>query len=76
MAYTAEDLAAVDRAIVALQTGERVTEIRFADRLVKYQEIDAKQLKALRDEIARQLGPKRVPLGGRTWACAQGGKGL
>lgn len=76
MAYTAQDLAAVDAAIVALTTGERVTEIRFTDRLVKYQEVTADELRKLRADIVRQLGPQRVPLSGRTWACTQGGKGL
>lgn len=76
MAYTPQDLAAIDSAIVALLAGERVTEIRFTDRLVKYQEVTANELRTLRGEIARQLGPQRVPLSGRTWACAQAGKGL
>ncbi|KXA71067.1 hypothetical protein [Bordetella hinzii] len=76
MAYTAQDLAAIDSAIVALTLGERVTEIRFTDRLVKYQEVTADELRKLRAEIVRQLGPQRVPLSGRTWACTQGGKGL
>ncbi|WP_322999971.1 hypothetical protein [Castellaniella sp.] len=76
MAYTPQDLAAIDSAIVALLAGERVTEIRFTDRLVKYQEVTANELRTLRGEIARQLGPQRVPLSGRTWACAQVGKGL
>jgi len=76
MAYTAQDLAAIDRAIVALTTGERVTEIRFADRTVKYQNATANELRALRADIARQLGPQRVPLSGRTWNAVESGKGL
>ena len=76
MAYTPQDLAAIDSAIVALLAGERVTEIRFTDRLVKYQEVTANELRTLRGEIVRQLGPQRVPLAGRTWACAHVGKGL
>lgn len=76
MAYTTQDLAAIDSAIVALLSGERVTEIRFTDRLVKYQEVTANELRTLRGEIVRQLGPQRVPLSGRTWATAQTGKGL
>lgn len=76
MAYTAQDLSAVDAAIVTLTTGGRVTEIRFSDRLVKYQEVNVGELRKLRADIARQLGPKRVPLSGRTWACTQHGKDL
>lgn len=76
MAYTAQDLAAVDTAIVTLTTGGRVTEIRFTDRLVKYQDITVSDLRKLRSDIARQLGPQRVPFSGRTWSCTQHGKDL
>jgi len=76
MAHTAQDLAAIDAAIVALGTGERVTEIRFTDRLVKYQDISLNELRKLRADVARQLAPQRVPFSGRSWQCVQGGKGL
>jgi len=76
MAYTAADLASIDAAILALTTGERVTEIRFTDRLVKYQDINVADLRKLRADVARQLGSQRVPFSGRTWLCAQRGKSL
>jgi len=76
MAYTAADLASIDAAIVALTTGERVTEIRFTDRLVKYQDVSVADLRKLRADVAAQLAPRRVPFSGRTWLCAQRGKSL
>lgn len=76
MAYTTEDLAAVDRALVALASGERVSQVRLSDRLVQYQEVDAGKLTDLRAAIVRELGTVRVPLAGRTWKVAQSGKGL
>lgn len=76
MAYTADDLATVDRALVALASGERVTQVRLSDRLVQYAEIDAGKLTDLRAAIVRELSPVRVPLHGRTWRVAQTGKGL
>jgi len=76
MAYTAADLASIDAAIVALITGERVTEIRFTDRLVRYQDVSVADLRKLRADVAAQLAPRRVPFSGRTWLCAQQGKSL
>jgi len=76
MAYTAQDLAAIDAAIVALSTGERVTETRFADRLIKYQDISLADLRKLRSDVAQQLRPQRAPFSGRTWLCTQAGKSL
>lgn len=76
MAFSAADLTAIDQAIVKLMAGERVTEIRFTDRLVKYQEVTVAELRALRGQIAGQLGPQRVPFAGRTWNAVEGGKGL
>ncbi|WP_269497249.1 gpW family head-tail joining protein [Castellaniella sp. S9] len=76
MSYTQADLTAIDAAIVALLSGERVTEIRFADRWVKYHDVSVNDLRALRDEIARKLGTQYAPLHGRTWYAVQGTKGL
>ncbi|RVT97905.1 hypothetical protein EOD42_08935 [Rhodovarius crocodyli] len=53
MAFTSADLDAVDRAIMALVSGERVTEVRFADgRMVKYADADLGRLQTLRSAIA------------------------
>lgn len=76
MSYTQQDLTAVDNAIVALLSGERVTEIRFVDRWVKFHDVSVTDLRALRDEIARKLGTQYAPLHGRTWYARQNTKGL
>lgn len=58
MAFTTDDLAAIDRAIVALASGQRAAEVRFADgRLVKYSEASLEQLRALRASVAAEVAP-------------------
>lgn len=69
MAYTPEDLAAIERAIAS---GERI--VRFADRSVEYRSVD--ELIAARDRIAADQAPQRAPFAGRTWLADQSGKGL
>lgn len=69
MAYTADDLAAIRRAIA---TGERT--VQYADRRVEFRSMS--ELMAAEKNIAAALTPAIAPLGGRTWACAQSGKGL
>lgn len=69
MAYTADDLAAIRRAIA---TGEKM--VQYADRRVEYRTIS--ELQAAEQAILAAMAPAVVPLGGRTWACAQTGKGL
>jgi len=79
MAHTLEDRAAVERARVAIASGERVTEIRFTDRLIKYADPPTlAELNGLLHAIDRDLAaePRRIPFAGRTWGCTQGGKGL
>lgn len=80
MAHTAEDRAAVERARIAIASGERVSEIRFTDRLVKYADPPTLAelndlLKAIDQDLA-SAGQRRVPFVGRTWGCTQIGKGL
>lgn len=67
MAYSTEDLAAVDRALVALASGECVSQVRLSNRMVQYAEIDTAKLNDLRAAIVRELQPVRVPLHGRAW---------
>lgn len=56
MDFTSDDLASVNRAILALGTGERVAEVRFADgRTVKYSEATLPALLAIRDLIRSDL---------------------
>lgn len=68
---TADDLAALDAAILALAKGERVTEARIEGQLVRYAEADLPQLRALRAEVAQQLRG-----GGRIIYATQTGRGL
>lgn len=56
MPYTSDDLSAIERAIVALGSGQRTTEVRFADgRAVKYSDATLDQLRALRADVAAQV---------------------
>lgn len=68
---TADDLAAIDAAILALATGERVTEARIEGQLVRYAEADLPQLRALRAEVANRLQG-----GGKRLYATQTGRGL
>lgn len=78
MAYTKQDFDAVKAAILAIASGERVTEIRFSDRLVRYADPPSlKDLKAILAAIAGDLsGPVCRPLAGRTWNVVEESKGL
>ncbi|MBS7789266.1 hypothetical protein KTR66_04635 [Roseococcus sp. SDR] len=56
MAFTTDDLNAVDRAIVALASGQRTAEVRFSDgRLVKYAETSLNDLRSLRASMAAEV---------------------
>lgn len=58
MAFTTEDLAAVDRAIVALASGQRTAEVRFADgRTVKYSDATLNDLRSLRASMSAEVAP-------------------
>lgn len=58
MAFTNDDLNAIDRAIVALASGERTAEVRFADgRTVKYSDATLNDLRSLRASIAAEVAP-------------------
>lgn len=77
MAYTKEDLQAVESAITKLATGQRVTEVRFAGRLMKYSELSLDKLEGIRSTIAQSLAPKgRGPFTGKSYRVVQSGKGL
>lgn len=76
MAFTQQDLAAIDAAIKDFTLGKRVTELRFSDRLVRYQDgVKLEDLESMRARILGALHPRRVPLG-RSWRMIQGDKGL
>lgn len=78
MAFTAEDLNIVENAIRKLAEGKRVTELRFSDRVVRYESATLSDLIALRDtiksDIARSAstGKRRS----RVTRLYQAGKGI
>lgn len=55
MAYTQDQLAQVEAAIIALGTGSRRVEIRFPDRTVRYSDTDLAALRALRDDMRNEI---------------------
>jgi hypothetical protein len=77
MAYTRQDHDAVKAAIIAIAAGERVTEIRFSDRTVKYADPPSlKDLNAILAAITNDLVSTRRPFNGRAWHVVQKDKGL
>ena len=68
---THDDLAAINQAILALATGQRVAEVRIEGQEVRYHDINLPQLRALRDEVARKINGS-----GRRLLAHQAGKGL
>lgn len=56
MSFTSDDLAAINAAILALGTGSRVEEVRFADgRTVKYTAAQLSDIITVRDLIRSDL---------------------
>ncbi|GHA85378.1 phage head-tail joining protein [Modicisalibacter luteus] len=55
MAYTADDLASIRRAIVELARGQRVTTVTHNGRTVQYAQSDIDALRDLAREIALEL---------------------
>lgn len=55
MAFSASDLDAIDRAIVALGTGTQVTEVQIDGRRVQYSAAQLGDLMKLRSFIAGQV---------------------
>jgi hypothetical protein len=51
MAYTETDLQAVDDAIAKLQSGERVVQVAHDGHVVRYAEVQLKDLITLRNQI-------------------------
>jgi hypothetical protein len=51
MAYTETDLQAVDDAITKLQSGERVVQVAHDGHVVRYAEVQLKDLITLRNQI-------------------------
>jgi CO/xanthine dehydrogenase FAD-binding subunit len=59
MAYTQTDLDNLNQAITALATGKRRTSATIAGNRIDYAPVDLPQLRALRDEVAAALSPRR-----------------
>lgn len=68
MAYTAADLASIERAIAGAEL-----EVQYADKKVKYRSMD--ELKAAKAEILNNLAGA-APRGSRTFRLRHGGKGV
>lgn len=56
MSWSQTDLDKVKDAILALATGERVTQVTVDGRTTQYAATDLDKLKALRDEMQSELG--------------------
>ena len=50
-----EQLAAIEKAIVDLQSGKRVTSVQYGDTRVQYAEVDLDKLLQLRSQIKANL---------------------
>jgi len=51
MAFTSTDLTAIEQAMVAIASGERVVEVTIAGKTIKYQAADLNKLQKLRNMI-------------------------
>jgi hypothetical protein len=51
MAFTSTDLTAIEQAMVAIASGERVVEVTIAGKTIKYQAADLNKLQQLRNMI-------------------------
>lgn len=49
------DITAIEAAIKSFTNGERVSEVRFADRTIKYSEITLPELQKERDRLLSQM---------------------
>ena len=51
MAFTSTDLTAIEQAMVAIASGERVVEVTIAGKTIRYQAADLNKLQQLRNMI-------------------------
>lgn len=61
MAYTSENLTAVENAIIALATGARVVKVTLNNKTIEYSEASLPQLKKLKAEITADLSTSTRP---------------
>lgn len=53
--YTQKDLDAIEKAILDLQSGKRVTSVSYGDTQVRYAEMNSDELLKLRNQIKSNL---------------------
>jgi len=69
MAFTAEDLATLRAAILALATGQRPVQMQAGDKMTRFMELSLKDLKDLEVQIQAEIATPTL----RTYA-KQGGR--
>ena len=57
--YTQEDLNSINTAIREFMAGDRVSEVICNGRRIKYADVSLQDFRDLRDEIAREVKPRR-----------------
>lgn len=75
MAYTSTDLANVEAAIRAIIAGTRTVSLSMGDKSITYTAVDLPALRALRGEIAAEVGIGAGTYLPRSYA-KQGGRGI
>lgn len=55
MAFTAENLAAIDQALIDLAIGERVASFSVGDKTYTFTQTDLDKLRAFRQEVAAEV---------------------
>jgi len=73
MAYTSEDIAKVEAAIVALAAGERVVSVTVRDRTTTWAQADIDKLRALKAEMQAEVNSATTR---RRFVLTSTGKGL
>lgn len=75
MAYTASDLTNVEAAIRLIIAGSRTVSLSMGDKSIAYTAANLNELRALRAEIAAEVGAAAGTFSPRTYA-KQGGRAI
>ena len=75
MAFNADDLRVVEDALRTLAMGQRITEMRFSDRVMRYESATVNDLLKLRDQVKAEIAAQR-PRQGRMVRLFHAGKGM
>jgi predicted RNA binding protein with dsRBD fold (UPF0201 family) len=71
--YKTEDLEQVEQAINKLQNGERVVSVAYGDHVVRYAEVELKELLSLRQRMKAELkAAGTIPKRRITFATSKG----